>query len=252
MTPREITQEDLTLLALGALEPHEEAVGLRSVEADPAAAEELETYRSALAEAWDLPEVEPPPAARAAILGQLGGRTASVGTGASRVEPGRSQAPGTAEAPESDPTRPRRVTRRGALLGGLVLAASAAGLLVLVDPLGDEPLSPEDQVLQAEDLRDRSADLSAGRLVVASSEEVGRSVVMAEDVEPAPSGRVYQAWLVHQDGSVSSAGVLQPRDGRMIALLPEDVGQAVGVALTEEPSGGSQQPTTEPMGSVDL
>jgi hypothetical protein len=67
----------------------------------------------------------------------------------------------------------------------------------------------------------------------------------ADDLpEPAP-GRAYQLWVVAEDGSVSSAGVLSVRDGETASLVQGVEG--IGMAVTVEPEAGSEQPTTDPV-----
>jgi anti-sigma-K factor RskA len=58
-------------------------------------------------------------------------------------------------------------------------------------------------------------------------------------------GRDYQLWVVRGDAAVS-AGVLEQRAGRATALTQEyRAGDAL--AVTVEPAGGSEQPTSDPV-----
>jgi anti-sigma-K factor RskA len=58
-------------------------------------------------------------------------------------------------------------------------------------------------------------------------------------------GRDYQLWVVGHEGDVTPAGVLQGQGGSVEHLVQDVPG--VGVAVTVEPDGGSQQPTTDPI-----
>lgn len=64
-------------------------------------------------------------------------------------------------------------------------------------------------------------------------------------IEPAPSDKSYQLWVVPMEGSPISVGVFNPvTDDRAswIASVPEGV-QAKAFAITMEPPGGEDQPT---------
>jgi anti-sigma-K factor RskA len=62
---------------------------------------------------------------------------------------------------------------------------------------------------------------------------------------PAPPDKSYQLWLVPADGKPISAGILNPTSGtgsEMFVSVPPNT-QAKAFAVTEEPLGGSPQPT---------
>jgi len=62
---------------------------------------------------------------------------------------------------------------------------------------------------------------------------------------PAPPDKSYQLWLVPADGKPISAGILAPATGagsEMFVSVPRGT-QAKAFAVTEEPAGGSPQPT---------
>lgn len=64
-------------------------------------------------------------------------------------------------------------------------------------------------------------------------------------IEPAPSDKSYQLWVVPMEGSPISVGVFNPvtQDrASWIASVPEGV-QAKAFAITMEPAGGEDQPT---------
>ena len=66
---------------------------------------------------------------------------------------------------------------------------------------------------------------------------------------PAPApGRAYQAWRIGPGGPVSLG--LVPSKGA--AAFSGDLSQSSAVAITEEPSGGSEQPTTAPLLAANL
>jgi anti-sigma-K factor RskA len=77
--------------------------------------------------------------------------------------------------------------------------------------------------------------------VVSSSD--GDAVMIVRDLDPAPSGQTYEAWVIDAGGPVK-AGLFE--GGRQeIVLLQQPVGTGAMVAVTLEPEGGSDQPTTD-------
>jgi len=77
-----------------------------------------------------------------------------------------------------------------------------------------------------------------------------RRVVMAVfDLPPAPAGRIYQLWAIQTGKAPVSLGIFNTApDGRVTTAL--DVPPALVAfdvtAVTEEPAGGSPQPTQQP------
>jgi anti-sigma-K factor RskA len=75
-----------------------------------------------------------------------------------------------------------------------------------------------------------------------------RAVVVATfDLPPAPAGRTYQLWGIVNGKSPVSLGTFNTqRDARAVITLPVPATQFDVAAVTEEPAGGSPQPTTQP------
>ncbi len=64
-----------------------------------------------------------------------------------------------------------------------------------------------------------------------------------------PPGRTYQLWF-SDGGTMRPAGLLPADHGQL--LLTGDINGAVGVGVTQEPSGGSAQPTGQPLMLLSL
>jgi len=67
----------------------------------------------------------------------------------------------------------------------------------------------------------------------------------ADNLPPAGPGKTYQLWLVTADAKIS-AGTFDPAAGGEASgavALPPDAGPVVAAAVTDEPEGGSPQPT---------
>jgi anti-sigma-K factor RskA len=78
----------------------------------------------------------------------------------------------------------------------------------------------------------------------------GRNIVVAAafDLPPAPAGRTYQLWAIEKGRAPVSVGVFNSSPtGRAVITLQMPAGVKPEVsAVTEEPEGGSTQPTQQP------
>lgn len=74
----------------------------------------------------------------------------------------------------------------------------------------------------------------------------GNRWVVTADLPPAPEGKVYQLWFVTPQAKIS-AGLIHPDQsghGFIALQFPPDIGPIAAAAITLEPEGGSEQPTT--------
>jgi anti-sigma-K factor RskA len=140
------------------------------------------------------------------------------------------------------------------------MAAAAAVVIGLGAGVATEwrPWEPEtvqlslaDRVRQAPDAQSWTQTLPAGGSVtVTRSKSIGAAVWQSSGLDPAPSGRVYELWLQAPDESLKPAGLFSSGDGEVI--MRGDADTAIGAGVTEEPSGGSPAPTTEPLAFIDF
>ena len=63
--------------------------------------------------------------------------------------------------------------------------------------------------------------------------------------------QVYELWF-NDDGKMRAAGLLSPSAGSDAVLLSGTVGKASGMGITVEPAGGSDQPTSDPLGLMNF
>ena len=80
-----------------------------------------------------------------------------------------------------------------------------------------------------------------------------KAAITVNGLPPAPDGKTYQLWYLGPDGAASSAGLFGvDAEGSGQALLAGDARSAAKVAMTLEPTGGSTQPTTDPVVVLSL
>ncbi len=250
---------------LGSLDPDERASFEERLASDPELVRDVESYREVMgALATASPAHAPPAALKERIL----------------VEARGGAQPST---PSPADERPRGSNGRSTTLPWLL---AAAGLLLSLGlgvayqrmrtdntslQLAHTQLEVDNQSLQAaydqvaSDLEAREAllatflgpDVRTATLAATGQPPSARlfwntttgSVVMAAfDLPPAPAGRIYQLWGIVGDLDPVSFGTFQTDpDGTAIFLspVPEGIEFELG-AVTDEPAGGSPQPTTTP------
>lgn len=157
--------------------------------------------------------------------------------------------PATLGASATDELTARRRSRSTRRLSLLVAAAAAVALFmfVAVGPFrGAGPDVTTETVAAAADARRFEAQVEGATATVIVSRTLDMVAIETSDMTPAPDGRDYQLWLAQPDGSVTAAG-LMPREEDAAMVLGDALGDAVAVAVTMEPQGGSEQPTTQPV-----
>lgn len=79
--------------------------------------------------------------------------------------------------------------------------------------------------------------------------ESNRWVLLATSLEPAPPGRTYQLWFLQDGRAVPSVTFNSEAGGNALVIAPGPAtAQGLsGAAISEEPAGGSAQPTTTPI-----
>jgi len=257
---------------LDALEPDELAAFQARLAEDAELRRSVDEARAALlAVAEELPDARPPARLRDRLLerarGDRSGRVASMGPVGGRT------------TPRAGPTVRRRPYVTAA--PWLLLAASVAGLIWLgVDNarLGRESASLGDELAAARaSLESAGAALEAAQISLArfdslavaltgpdlrfarSTGELAPSLrlfwspdralllVAAENLPPAPAGRTYQLWGIRGAEAPVSLGTFDTEaSGAALLTLAASAAEYDASALTEEPAGGSPQPTTQP------
>ncbi len=147
------------------------------------------------------------------------------------------------------PLRRRRWAAGLLAAAAVVLVAGLVGVQ-LVDREPETPAlaAPAAQVFSADDAEAVTVPTrNGGKLRVAVSEDRGEMAVDTRSLPDPGEGRVYQLWTGHE-GEMIDAGVLTPTDTGAAMDMPEP-GDTVN--LTVEPAGGSEQPTSDPIVTVE-
>ena len=225
--------------ALDALPDAERAEFEAHLETCRACTDEVARFAAAAARLGAATATAPPDSLRSAVLGQV-----------------RS----TSQLAVLDPAGSSRF---GSPAGTWLLAAAAALLLVLS---GGVALSQHNRAsLLAEQNAQLSAVLAApdavtGRddpaspaaLTVVTSRALNRAVVVVRDLPQLESDQTYQMWWIDQQGPHSAGLMRAPPPNEAAAVVVEADQDAQQFAITLEPAGGSNAPTTEPVTTARL
>ncbi len=145
--------------------------------------------------------------------------------------------------------RHRRHRRTAWFAAAAAAAVIAVGGLVW-SPWSDDatPPSPLAQVTTASDAQRTSSTRAGVTTEVVYSKQLGKAAISVKGLPPAPAGKTYQLWYVGAGGTITSAGLFAvDPDGNGSALLSGQATPTDKVAVSVEPAGGSEQPTTDPL-----
>jgi anti-sigma-K factor RskA len=82
-----------------------------------------------------------------------------------------------------------------------------------------------------------------GAIVMSRSE--GEAIFVASDLPDLPSDQVYEAWTIQGADDPQPAGTFSPDDSSSLLALPDSSFDATTMAITVEPEGGSEAPTSD-------
>lgn len=221
--------------ALDALSAEEAEEFRTHLEGCAACRDEVRELRAAAARMAEVEAVDPPAALKVRVLAAAD-RTPQLPPRVSRGD----SAGGT--------TKRGWTTRR-------LLAAAAAVVVVGGGAIGIGSVLDEDttleaavvEVFEAQDAHVAEVETTHGSLRVATSPGEGEMAVDTSGLHTLDSGHVYQLWAI-RDGSPVSVGILDDPGAGAAMAMPDPGTQ---VAITVEPAGGSDQPTTDPIAQVD-
>ncbi len=242
--------ELLALGAAGALTPEESTELERVLAADPRAAEEYAALLDDITVLADSVAEQPPARLRAAVLDAV----ATEPQAGEQPEPAEIAVPvEPAEPVESPPEHVAPVVPIHRRKWWIPATAVAAAIVIVVGALvvTRDADAPTDDMMAAvlDDDDAVTVELGGGEgdLRLIKSEENDATVLIGDGVDAPDDELVLQLWAI-ADGQPASMGTFVPDDDGHVALVmngtePEDTLYAV----TIEPEGGSEQPTSEPV-----
>ena len=190
---------------------------------------------------------------------QLPAQPGTMPVSAPRVH-GHAQEPGQAP-PVSDElgaARARREERRRAPgLRNWLVGVAAAAVIALggvgVGAYVANQNDPLNQVLQAQDVREATVDVSGGgTATIAISSSKDAVVVKMNGVPAPPAGKVYQMWLIPKDGSAPVSQGLMDAEALSKPAVVKGIHSAAALGITVEPVGGSASPTLPTVAAAPL
>jgi hypothetical protein len=98
----------------------------------------------------------------------------------------------------------------------------------------------------------RGSGQHAGSSGFAAFTPDGTGYLVMVGLDPAPSGRTYQAWYIDAAGPHSAGLMAVDADGYAVMVDDQPMMGATVVALTVEPTGGSDLPTTDPFAAGEV
>ncbi|UJA20680.1 anti-sigma factor [Thermoleophilia bacterium SCSIO 60948] len=241
-TNHEALRENLAAYALGALPPGE----LDAVEAH---LDECAACRAELR--WLGPAVDvlpasveqrrPPERLKRALMAE--------------VERDAATTPATQPESQADrrPSFAQRVlvplARRPAIaLGAVILVLAGVATALIATQGAEQAPGTSTTTLEARNLGGNGE--FGATLAVSDPAEGG--TLRVDEIAPVDRGHVYQLW-VQRNGGVEPSSIFVPReDGSAEAAVTQSLEGADAVLMTEEPRGGSEQPTTAAFASVPI
>jgi len=253
--PRQMTCDDVDELAgafaLDALERDE----LNAVEAHLNACAEphealWQAHRTASALAALSPPARAPEALRERLLAAVAADVDATAVAAPEVQEGASVEP------------PNTTLRRSAV--GVVPIALAASFALLAVGLGAWALSLRNDVQYERSQSEGSRAVLTAITTPGSAVQIapagalptallvqpkdGSGAMLLINWPRAAQGKIYQAWTIAPGQKPASAGIFDGSgDEPEVVTLTRAVGSAEGFAVTVEPAGGSDQPSTQPV-----
>lgn len=242
--------ELIPLVALHALPGEELDEAEAAISADPRLRAELDRMRVLAASLADASDVAPPPHLRQRILDIVAATPQLDHTAPQASRPELTVVGGTASpGPVPRPTPSRRPQSRWLGLSAAAAVCALVAGVVAWFALGGSP-SESDQISAVMDSNDAQTVELDGRVqgirIVYSPTE-DDAVLVGEGLPEPGDDRAYQLWFIDGDEPVPSEVFRPDSNGEVQALIDEFAAGDAEYAITEEPAGGSQEPTSDPI-----
>jgi anti-sigma-K factor RskA len=197
---------------------------------------------------------EPPASLRSSVLSGIAGM-AQEPVAVERVVDTTAERPGSA-VDNVVPLRPRLSTRLPLLVAAaaVLFALGFGGWALQSRNDAQEAQSQQSELvnlLAAGDVRTVSGSVTGGGSgTVVLSRTRDQAVFVSTELPALPDDRVYELWTIKR--TPQPAGTFTPSDSGALVTLPTAALSADQIAVTVEPKGGSEQPTSEPVLAVDV
>ncbi len=149
-----------------------------------------------------------------------------------------------AEAGEQGIERQSTLQRLRSYVGIQRLALGAAAVVLVALVSWNVALQSGNDEMQTYELQGSGAAQEVQAEVVETKED--RFVLVAENMPSVAEDQTMQIWVI-QNGKPKSAGTFRPDDGLAASPVTRPIQGAEAVAVTVEPAGGSEQPTSDPV-----
>jgi anti-sigma-K factor RskA len=254
---------------LGALSDDERTAFEAALHSSPELADEVAAFSIIIERLGSEKSIAPPPELRARFLDKIAStKTRPIGA----APPAASPKPFTVSSNPTVTTAPRA---RWWLSGALAVAL-AASLIFAVRRNSDVnaltvQLAARDSVIKQRDVRLSQRDATLNTVLEAERDLVvvnltsvptqgpgiqffwnkkqGLGLIHAFRLKPAAPGRAYELWLIKDGKPVPIKVFNSDADEHGLVYgfqVPKDATGVTAVAITEEPAGGSPQPTSTP------
>ncbi len=242
MPDQDDTRDLVAAYVLDAVDDVERRAVERLIARDPEVAREVAELRAVAAALGEAVPGEPPAGLRAAVL------TAAAGTSQlTRATAVPTDAPaGTAV---TVPARPRRRPGTWLAVAAALVVGAAVPATVAWQQADRAQVAEEQQRALAELLADPTAVVVHGAVegggTATAVLTADRALFSAVGLADPGAGRTYQLWVIRDD--VPIPGAVLADDAGRVRGLTEDFGPGDALAVTVEPAGGSELPTTDPV-----
>ncbi len=218
---------------------------------------EVLDLQETMAEMSALHETAPPPELRSSILSAIKTTPMLAADDSARSDvmaideaPAQNEEPSNVVAPDFQ--RARRPVATWLAAAAAVLAVALGGVTVWQQTELRSVQAADAQrleLLAAADLQVSSTSLEGADLTYLVSPSRGEAIIASTDFPTPDSERSWQVWVVTDDVPRSSAII---SEGGTLQVLVEDITGGDLMAITNEPRGGSPEPTGEIQAAVEL
>ena len=137
----------------------------------------------------------------------------------------------------------------GLLSWNVLLQEQVQDLTGQIDQAQSE--SPEQQVQVDRTIPLKGAWAQQGASAEVTAIDENQVILVAEDMPSVPENRTCQIWVIHNDVTTPS-GLFDPDGNMTAATVTSSIEKADATAVTVEPAGGSEMPTSDPVLLTEL